>query len=321
MPLHQQIPLAITSGEPAGIGIDVCLGILNTKFDHPIEILVDIESLKERARQLNQLDQVQTHLNQDNRHITFKDISVNAKVVAGKLNVYNAPYVLALLDQAIVGVEHGVYAGIVTGPIHKGIINESGIVFTGHTEYFKKKSGVHRVVMMLSNNKLKVALATTHLPLREVADAITFESIIGVVRMIHQEFKTKFKIDQPKIAIMGLNPHAGESGYLGTEEIEVLIPAIEQLQQEDIAVSGPYPADTMFQIDISDKHDVILAMYHDQGLPVVKYASFGNTVNITLGLPYVRTSVDHGTALGLAGSGKADASSLIQAIKIASQMI
>ncbi|QRN41371.1 MAG: 4-hydroxythreonine-4-phosphate dehydrogenase PdxA [Neisseriaceae bacterium] len=316
-----QIPLAITSGEPAGIGLDICLGILDTKFDYPIEILVDFESLEQRAKELKRYEFLYPYFRGENPNITFKNISVREKVISGQLNVKNASYVLALLDQAVEGIENGVYAGIVTCPIHKGIINASGIPFTGHTEYFQNKAGVEKVVMMLSDGQLNVALVTTHLPLSQVAKTISSELIIKVVRIINQEFKSKFKIHAPRILVTGLNPHAGENGYLGMEEIDVIIPAITHLKNENILVFGPYSSDTVFQKELIESSDVILTMYHDQGLPVIKYASFEKAVNITLGLPYVRTSVDHGTALELAGTGKANASSLIHAINVASHMI
>ncbi|MCV2509045.1 MAG: 4-hydroxythreonine-4-phosphate dehydrogenase PdxA, partial [Neisseriaceae bacterium] len=254
-------------------------------------------------------------------YVTFKHIPVQEKVIAGQLNVKNSAYVLSLLDQAIEGVEKGTYAGIVTGPVHKGIINKSGVSFTGHTEYFQNRAGVDQVVMMLSDGVINVALATTHLPLSQVPKAITTELIIKVVHIINQELKKKFKIASPKILVAGLNPHAGENGYLGMEELEIIIPAIKYLKNENILVSGPYPADTVFQKELIENNDVILTMYHDQGLPVIKYASFEKAVNITLGLPYIRTSVDHGTALELAGNGKVNARSLIQAINMASRMI
>ncbi|MCV2503250.1 MAG: 4-hydroxythreonine-4-phosphate dehydrogenase PdxA [Neisseriaceae bacterium] len=316
-----QIPLAVTSGEPAGIGLDICLGILEANFDYPIEILVDIEALEDRAKELKQEEFLHQYFDEKHPYVTFKHIPVQEKVIAGQLNVKNSAYVLSLLDQAIEGVEKGTYAGIVTGPVHKGIINKSGVSFTGHTEYFQNRAGVDQVVMMLSDGVINVALATTHLPLSQVPKAITTELIIKVVHIINQELKKKFKIASPKILVTGLNPHAGENGYLGMEELEIIIPAIKYLKNENILVSGPYPADTVFQKELIENNDVILTMYHDQGLPVIKYASFEKAVNITLGLPYIRTSVDHGTALELAGNGKVNARSLIQAINMASRMI
>ncbi len=240
--------------------------------------------------------------------------------ICGQLNTENVSYVLETLNSAADKCLLKEFDALVTGPIHKGIINESGLPFSGHTEYLASRSGACTPVMLLATGSLRVALVTTHIPLSFVARALSQEKIEKCIRLLHSEFKNKFKITNPRILVCGLNPHAGENGHLGTEEAEIIAPAIKSMQEEGIDVSGPFPADTIFTKKYIDKADVILAMYHDQGLPVIKYAGFGQAVNITLGLPFIRTSVDHGTALDLAGTGKADPSSLIAAINTAIEL-
>ena len=240
--------------------------------------------------------------------------------VAGKLDPANARYVLAILDRAIRGCLDGEYDAIVTAPVQKSAINDAGIAFTGHTEYLAEKSAAAHVVMMLVGGGLRVALATTHLPLAEVPKSISRESLLRTMRVIDHDLKSRFRIAKPRILVSGLNPHSGESGHLGREEIEVIAPAIAEAEAMGIAASGPIPADTLFVPERLKGADCALAMYHDQGLPVLKYASFGRGVNVTLGLPFVRTSVDHGTALDIAGSGKADPGSLIEAVKLAIEL-
>ena len=252
-------------------------------------------------------------------HIPLPDVCE-----AGRLNPANAPYVLQLLDTACRGVSDGLFAAIVTAPLHKGVINDgraSSRFFSGHTEYLAEKGGVEQVVMMLAGGGLRVALVTTHLPLKDVAAAVTQPLIESVGRILHHDLRTKFGIAAPRILTAGLNPHAGEGGHLGHEETDTVIPALENLRAEGIDIRGPYPADTVFQPFMLKDADAVLAMYHDQGLPVLKYASFGKGVNITLGLPFVRTSVDHGTALDLAGTGKASSGSLIVAVETALEMV
>ena len=252
-------------------------------------------------------------------HIPLPDVCE-----AGRLNPANAPYVLQLLDTACRGVSDGLFAAIVTAPLHKGVINDgraSSRFFSGHTEYLAEKGGVEQVVMMLAGGGLRVALVTTHLPLKDVAAAVTQPLIESVGRILHHDLRTKFGIAAPRILTAGLNPHAGEGGHLGHEETDTVIPALENLRAEGIDIRGPYPADTVFQPFMLKDADAVLAMYHDQGLPVLKYASFGKGVNITLGLPFVRTSVDHGTALDLAGTGKASSGSLIVAVQTALEMV
>ena len=239
---------------------------------------------------------------------------------AGALNAANSKYVLAILRRAVQGCQAGEFSGMVTAPVHKGIINDAGIPFTGHTEFLAGQTHTPLVVMMLVGGGMRVALVTTHLALKDVSAAITAPLLEDVLRIIHRDLQSRFGIAQPRILVAGLNPHAGEGGYLGREEIEVMIPVLDRLRAAGIRVSAPLPADTLFTPQKLAQCDCVLAMYHDQGLPVLKHASFGQGVNVTLGLPIIRTSVDHGTALELAGSGKAEAGSLLEAIKIAAQM-
>ena len=247
-------------------------------------------------------------------------IPVAEHVQAGTLNVNNAPYVIDLLDRAHQGIVAGEFAGMVTAPLHKGIINDAGKPFSGHTEYLADISNTPQVVMMLAGGGLRVALVTTHLPLKDIAAQITPELLSSVIHILHADLKHKFHIEHPRILVTGLNPHAGEQGHLGHEELDVIIPTLQKLQADGLDVKGPYPADTVFEPFILKEGDAVLAMYHDQGLPVLKYASFGQGVNITLGLPFIRTSVDHGTALDLAGTGRAMSGSLQAAIECALQM-
>ena len=251
-------------------------------------------------------------------------IPLAAPCQAGKLNPANAAYVLKLLDTAYQGISDDLFDGMVTAPLHKGIINDDGHAsdhfFSGHTEYLAEKSQTEQVVMMLAGGGLRVALVTTHLPLKDIAAAITRPLVESVTRILHADLRDKFGIARPRILVTGLNPHAGENGHLGHEEIDIIIPALKQLQSEGIDARGPYPADTVFQPFLLKDADAVLAMYHDQGLPVLKYASFGQGVNITLGLPFIRTSVDHGTALDLAGTGRADSGSLMAAVRTACEM-
>jgi len=317
--------LALTAGEPAGIGPDLCIA-LSTQQALPcrVSVLGDIAVLQARAAQLGIAvdfvggDVIPAH--QPGR-LHVRHIPVVAPVTPGWLDARNSGHVLALLDAAISGCMNGAYHAIVTAPVHKGVINDAGFAFTGHTEYLADHSGTHKVVMMLAGGGLRVALATTHLPLREVADAITPGLLDEVIRILHADLQEKFGIVQPRILVAGLNPHAGESGHLGHEEIDIIEPALDRLRAQGMHLVGPLPADTLFSRIRNDPCDAVLAMYHDQGLPVLKYASFGAGVNITLGLPFIRTSVDHGTALDLAGTGRAEAGSLMTAIKVALEMV
>jgi 4-hydroxythreonine-4-phosphate dehydrogenase len=240
--------------------------------------------------------------------------------VAGRLDPGNSRYVLAVLERAVRGCLAGEYQAMVTAPVQKSVINDAGIAFTGHTEFLAEKAGAEHVVMMLVGGGLRVALATTHLALADVPRAITLEVLVKTLRVLHRDLQQRFRIAKPRILVSGLNPHSGESGHLGTEDGEIIAPAIAQAVKEGIAASGPIPADTLFVPERLKGADAVLAMYHDQGLPVLKYASFGQGVNVTLGLPFVRTSVDHGTALDLAGTGSADPGSLIEAVKLAIEL-
>ena len=317
--------IAITSGEPAGIGPDICLDLPAAKLPCRSVVLGDKTLLQQRAQQLGKpihiTDFVPNTLPEPSA-LEVLHIPLNAPCQAGVPDTRNAAYVLALLDTAYAGITNGTFAAMVTAPLHKGIINEAGgPFFSGHTEYLAAQSDTPQVVMMLAGGGLRVALVTTHLPLKDIATAITSELILSVVRILHAELRSKFGIAHPRIMVTGLNPHAGEGGHLGHEEIDVIIPALHTLTAEGIDLRGPFPADTLFQPFLLKDADAVLAMYHDQGLPVLKYASFGQGVNITLGLPFIRTSVDHGTALDLAGSGKADSGSLIVAVQTALSMI
>ena len=240
--------------------------------------------------------------------------------VPGRLDAANSRYVLATLDRAVQGCMAGEYQAMVTAPVQKSVINDAGIPFTGHTEYLAERSGAEHVVMMLVGGGMRVALATTHLPLKDVPGAVTAELVVKTLRVLHHDLQARFRIAKPRILVAGLNPHGGESGHLGTEDSEIIAPAIARAGREGIEAAGPIPADTLFVPERLRQADAVLAMYHDQGLPVLKYASFGRGVNVTLGLPFVRTSVDHGTALDLAGKASADPGSLIEAVKLAIQL-
>ena len=251
---------------------------------------------------------------------TLRHVPLAAPVRAGQLDVRNARWVLSLLDAALAGCLEGGFDGMVTAPVQKSVINDAGIAFTGHTEYLAERTGIARPVMLLAAGDLRVALATTHLPLSEVSSAITAASLDEILGIVDEELRRRWRIPHPRIGVCGLNPHAGEGGHLGRQEIEVIAPAIGRAAARGIEASGPWPADTIFTPRQLERFDVVLAMYHDQGLPVLKHAGFGNAVNVTLGLPVLRTSVDHGTALDLAGTGHADSGSLIAAIELAASL-
>lgn len=316
--------LALTAGEPAGIGPDLCIALSQHALPCRLSVLGDVGVLRARAVRLGIAvdfscgDTAPVH---QPGWLHVRHIPVAAPVTAGTLDTRNSAHVLTLLDAALAGCLDGSYHAVVTAPVHKGIINDAGFAFTGHTEYLADHSGTHRVVMMLAGGGLRVALATTHLPLRAVADAITPDLLVEVIRILHADLQSKFGIARPRIAVAGLNPHAGESGHLGHEEIDVIDPVLDRLRSEGLDLVGPQPADTLFSRIRHEPCDAVLAMYHDQGLPVLKYASFGAGVNVTLGLPFIRTSVDHGTALELAGSGRAEVGSLIAAIGMALEMV
>ena len=321
------VRVAITPGEPAGIGPDVTLQL--AQRDWPVELVVcaDPALLRERAAKLGlplTLREYQPGISaqpQKAGTLTVLPVSTPQPVKAGELCVANSHYVLETLTRACDGCLKGEFAALITGPVHKGVINDAGIPFSGHTEFFADRSQCERVVMMLATEELRVALATTHLPLKAVSDAITRESLHEVIAILHADLQSKFGLASPHIFVCGLNPHAGEGGHMGREEIDVIIPALDELRQQGMQLTGPLPADTLFQPKYLQHADAVLAMYHDQGLPVLKYQGFGRAVNITLGLPFIRTSVDHGTALELAGQGHADAGSFITALNLAITMI
>ncbi|MFB2704614.1 4-hydroxythreonine-4-phosphate dehydrogenase PdxA [Marinobacter shengliensis] len=317
--------LALTAGEPAGIGPELCLQLALEPRQAGIVVVACKTLLADRARQLGlavELHDWHPGQTPDTRagHVSVRHVEGCASTVAGRLHAGNSQYVLDTLTTAARGCLDGNFDGMVTAPVHKGVINEAGIAFSGHTEFLQELCGVERVVMMLATEELRVALVTTHLPLKDVSAAITPERLTQVTRILNADLKTFFGIEQPRILVAGLNPHAGEGGHLGREEIEVIEPTLDKLRAEGIKLTGPLPADTLFTPHWLDNADAVLAMYHDQGLPVLKFQGFGRAVNITLGLPIVRTSVDHGTALDLAGTGKADAGSLHTAIRVGEHM-
>jgi 4-hydroxythreonine-4-phosphate dehydrogenase len=302
--VDSQLPvIALTTGEPAGIGPELCARLARESLAARLVLIGDETLLAERGLRRGA--------------VAVEHVPLAAPACPGRLDPANARYVLALLDRAAEGCMKGQFDAMVTAPVHKGVINDAGIAFTGHTEYLAERAGGAHPVMMLVGGGLRVALATTHLPLGEVPRAITRESLGATLHVIDRDLRTRFGLARPRILVAGLNPHAGESGHLGREEIDTIGPAIAAARAGGIAAEGPVPADTLFVPERLRGADCVLAMYHDQGLPVLKYASFGRGVNVTLGLPYVRTSVDHGTALELAGTGRADAGSLLEALQLA----
>ncbi len=315
------LPLYITSGEPAGIGPDICLSLAERVDERPIAVLADINMLRDRAKILNQNIELIEYMGQTESskkgQLYVEHVPLYEDVVLGKLNPKNSAYVLEQLRRSAYYAMEGQSVGVATAPVQKSVINDAGIHFSGHTEYYQEFAGVERVVMMLATKTLRVALATTHLPLRDVADAITKERLHQVIDILIHDLKTKFKKDHPQILVCGLNPHAGEDGYLGHEEIEVINPVLESYRAQGVNMSLSLPADTLFTPEHLKDADAVLAMYHDQGLPVLKSQGFGEAINITLGLPFIRTSVDHGTALSLAGTGLAKSSSLHAAVDLA----
>lgn len=318
-------PLAITAGEPAGIGPDLCVQLAVAPLETPFVVIADKSLLLQRAAQLGINLHVQDYaagqsISVQRSGLPVIHVPLAAPCRAGVLDAVNSGYVLATLRRAVQGCQTGEFSGMVTAPVHKGVINDAGIPFTGHTEFLAEQTGTKLVVMMLVGGGMRVALATTHLALKDVPAAITAPLLENVLHIIQRDLRCRFGIAQPRILVAGLNPHAGEGGYLGREEIEVMIPVLDKLRAGGMNVSVPLPADTLFTPRKLAQCDCVLAMYHDQGLPVLKHASFGQGVNVTLGLPIIRTSVDHGTALDLAGTGKADSGSLLEAIRLAAQM-
>lgn len=321
---HPRPRIAITAGEPAGIGPDLCVMLAHKPIPAELVIIADEAVLHQRAEQLGILINTTAPLDnvhQGNGSLSILHQATAEPVIAGELNPANSQYVLNTLLTATDGCSHGNFDAMVTAPVHKGVINQANIAFTGHTEFLAEHTHTPQVVMMLVGGGLRVALATTHLPLNQVSQAISKDSLETTIRILHQDLISKFGIPQPRILVAGLNPHAGESGYLGKEEIEVITPVLEKLRIEGMSLIGPLPADTLFTPHHLEQADCVLAMYHDQGLPVLKHASFGGGVNVTLGLPIIRTSVDHGTALDLAGKGNIEIGSLLAAINLAIELV
>jgi 4-hydroxythreonine-4-phosphate dehydrogenase len=315
--------LAVTPGEPAGIGPEI---VLEYHRQHPacrIVAVADPDLLQTISQRMGlgvSVHEWQPGSELEGSSLNCLPVRLATQARPGKLDPCNAPYVLETLRAAVGLVQGGHAAALVTGPVHKGVINDAGVAFSGHTEFLAGLAGVPQVVMMLAAPGLRVALVTTHIPLREVADAITAAKLEKVIRITWQALRSQFGITTPRLQILGLNPHAGEGGHLGHEENDVIAPLLDRLREEGMRLDGPVPADTAFNPPHIANCDAVVAMYHDQGLPVLKHMGFGKAVNITLGLPFIRTSVDHGTALDLAGSGKADIGSLHQAVQVAQQM-
>lgn len=317
--------LIITPGEPAGIGPDVTINVAQTPHDQQLVVVADPDVLLQRAHALNlPLELIECDIDaapkaHEPGTLTILPIKTQVKVKPQELAVENAAYVLATLDKAATLCEEGKAKALVTGPVHKGILNNAGIPFSGHTEFLAMHANVKHTVMLFVVDKLKIAIATTHLPLADVPQAITESHLQATLIVLHQGLIQYFKIADPKILVCGLNPHAGESGHLGREEIDIIAPVLKRLNDAKMKLKGPLSADTVFTEKVLHEGDAVLAMYHDQALPVVKYVGFDRAVNMTLGLPYLRTSVDHGTALELAGTGEASAGSLAAAIRLAAE--
>ncbi len=325
--MKRRMRLALTTGEPGGIGPDLTLVLASqVRWAADIIVLGDPEVLRARARLLNINIRLRPYRpNTEQRpcepgEMLILPVECTATVIPGSLNVDNAPYVLNMLKRASQGCLDGEFDAMVTAPLHKGVINDAGIAFTGHTEFLADYTKAAKPVMMLTAGDLRVALATTHLPLNKVSQAITPPLLRQVLQILDQDLREKFGIEDPRILVCGLNPHAGEGGHMGTEELDTIIPVIQQMQQQGLHLIGPLPADTLFTPRHLEKADAVLAMFHDQGLPVLKYAGFGQAVNVTLGLPIIRTSVDHGTALDIAGKGVAESGSLRTAIQVAIEL-
>lgn len=314
--------IAVTPGEPAGIGPDISIQLAEQALDCRLVYFADPELMKQRAElmgssvKISVIDNIDEAQNHHPGELQVYPVLLNKPAIAGQLDPTNASYVLQCLSRVVEAINQHSVDALVTGPIHKGIINQSGLIFTGHTEYLAELTHAHPV-MMLATQSLRVALATTHLPLSQVSQAITQASLTQVIEILHRDLIKFFAIKKPRILICGLNPHAGEDGHLGHEEIEVITPVIEKLKAQGMLLTGPLAADTLFTPKYLDLADAVLAMYHDQGLPVLKHVGFGHAINITLGLPIIRTSVDHGTALELAGTGKASCNSLQTAVVLA----
>jgi len=316
--------IAVTSGEPAGVGPDICLALADHALEARLVILCDRGILEERRRLLSVKHAIADFDPGRAREpgvIEVLHLPLARPCRPGVLDTANSRYVLSLLERAVAGCLSGEFSAMVTAPIHKGVINDAGIAFTGHTEFLAERTGTEQVVMMLVGGGMRVALASTHLALKDVPGAITQPLLERVLRVLRDAFTRYYGISNPRILVAGLNPHSGEGGHLGREELEIIIPLLDRMRREGFQLHGPLPADTLFTPANLSGADCVLAMYHDQGLPVLKYASFGAGINVTLGLPIIRTSVDHGTALELAGTGRAESSSLCVAVESALKMI
>jgi 4-hydroxythreonine-4-phosphate dehydrogenase len=317
--------IALTSGEPAGVGPELCLALAAMELPCELVCLGDRALLEERARALHLRVRLRDYLRpagpahapSQPGELSVEHLPLAARSTPGRPDPANARYVLALLDRAVEGALAREFDALVTAPVHKGVINDAGIAFTGHTEYLQERTRSPRAVMMLTTGSLRVALVTTHLPLRAVSEAISVDLLCEVATILARDLTARFGVRAPRIAVCGLNPHAGEGGHLGDEELRVIAPAIARLRAAGVRASGPFPADTVFVPQVLAGYDAVLAMYHDQGLPVIKHVGFERAVNVTLGLPLIRTSPDHGTAFDLAGSGKADVASLVAAVQLA----
>lgn len=318
--------IAVTAGEPAGIGPDLCVMLAQHRLPARVIVIADRELLLQRAQALKQPLKIiefssGAPVPAGAGELLLRHVELAVPALAGKPDPANSAYVLRTLEIAADGCRSGLFDAMATAPVHKGVINDAGFVFTGHTEFLAAHTATPRVVMMLAGGGMRVALATTHLALKDVPGRITREGLEQTLRIVQRDLVERFAIARPRIAVAGLNPHAGEAGYLGREEIDVIAPVLAALRREGFELIGPLPADTLFHPERLKHYDCVLAMYHDQGLPVLKYASFGSGVNVTLGLPIIRTSVDHGTALDLAGTGKAEVGSLIEAIRLAAELV
>ncbi len=320
--MHHPI-VALTPGEPAGVGPDLAVMLAREPWPATLVAIADPEMLRQRARLLAIDIRIDTWDGQPHvpGRLAVLPVPASHPTTPGQLDPANSAYVLATLERAVAGCLTGEFDALVTGPVHKAVINDAGVAFTGHTEFLAARAGIEQPVMMLAARDLRVALVTTHLPLKDVSRHITAQRLSDVIRVLHHDLQTRFGLSRPRMLVCGLNPHAGEGGHLGREEIEVIAPVLESLREDDLELIGPLPADTAFTPKQLAGVDAVLAMYHDQGLPVLKHYGFGSAVNITLGLPFIRTSVDHGTALDLAGHGEVDAGSMHAALQTALDMI
>lgn len=317
--------IVLTSGEPSGIGPDILINLIQKKWPVQLVACVDPFLLRDRAKilglRLNLCLFNHNYKTLPEKTLMFIPVKLFAPVKIGKLNKKNSLYVINTLNRALYGCMSKEFSAIVTGPVQKSVINDAGISFIGHTEFLANKSKSDKVIMMFVKNNMRLALVTTHIPIKDVNKKITFNYLTDVIKILNNELKVKFFIKKPSIYICGLNPHAGENGYIGKEEENIIIPVINKLKSKGLDLHGPFPADSLFQRKYFGKFDVVLSMYHDQCLPVFKYINFNDSVNVTLGLPFIRTSVDHGTALDIAGTGYANPKSFISALELAINMV